>query len=110
MALREGRSHREGRAPGGSLAAAWPLAVSVLGGWLRQQSRRPGAVGGAASVAVVVVNRSASLLSEVTAEVAKATSTEKKSARPPHTGKRRTSRSKASRPGAETTGRSKSAN
>lgn len=73
MALRERGSHRERGIPGGSLIAAWPLAVSVLGGWLRQQARRPGPVGGVAGLAVVVVNRSARLLNEVSAEVARAT-------------------------------------
>ncbi|MGA7172561.1 MAG: hypothetical protein WA809_08260 [Candidatus Dormiibacterota bacterium] len=73
MALRERASHRGRGIPGSSLIAAWPLAVSVMGGWLRQQSRRPGPVGDAAGLAVVVVNRSARLLGEVSAEVVRAT-------------------------------------
>ncbi|MGP8248867.1 MAG: hypothetical protein ACLQNU_02865 [Candidatus Dormibacteria bacterium] len=52
----------------------WPGAVSALGGWLREQSRRPGAVGVAAGVAVAVVNRSARVVAEISAEVMRATS------------------------------------
>lgn len=52
---------------------AWPVAVSVLGGWLRGQARRQGPLGDAAQLVAMVVNRSASLLSEVSAEVARAT-------------------------------------
>ncbi|MGA8207483.1 MAG: hypothetical protein WB867_05615, partial [Candidatus Dormiibacterota bacterium] len=50
--------------------------VSALGSWLRQESRRPGPVGVAAGVAVVVVNRSACLIGEISAEVVRATSDE----------------------------------
>lgn len=48
----------------------------MLGGWLRQQALRPGPLGGAAGAAVTVVNRSASLMCEVSAEVARATARE----------------------------------
>ena len=95
MALKE-RPTRPGRGiPGSSLAAAWPLAVSVLGGWLKQQSRRRGPLGGAAGVAVVVVNRSASLLTEVSSEVARATAREDGGAKAATGPKRGTSSRKA---------------
>ena len=95
MALRQ-RPPRPGRGfPGQSVVAAWPAAVSVLGGWLRHQSRRPGPVGAAAGVAVVVVNRSAKILSEISAEVARATGGEDASAATSAPAKRRVQRRKA---------------
>ncbi len=107
MALRE-RPPRPGRGiPGSSLISAWPLAVSVLGGWLRQQSRRSGPVGDAAGVAVVLVNRSASLLSEVTAEVARATAGDDGGAKTTTAPERRTASRKA-RPKSTAAGRGKS--
>ncbi|HVC22028.1 MAG TPA: hypothetical protein VNH82_01130 [Candidatus Dormibacteraeota bacterium] len=78
---------------------AWPVAVSRAGRWLRQQSRRPGPIGDAAGLAVVLVNRSASRLSEVSAEMARATSAEVTAARHATSGKhRRSSGHKVSRP------------
>jgi hypothetical protein len=65
----------------GSHRLPWPGAVSALGGWLREQSRRPGPVGVAAGVAVVVVNRSACLVGEISAEVIRATSDQGAAAR-----------------------------
>ena len=61
---------------------------------MRQQSRRPGPVGDAAGLAVLVVNRSASLLSEVSAEVARATARESGGATAATTRKRRSPRRK----------------
>jgi hypothetical protein len=97
VAVRQSRSRPGRDTPGSSRPPAWPLAVSVLGGWLRQQSRRPGPIGDAASVAVVVVNRSASLLREVGAEVARATSSEENEASKPAPGKRRSGGAKGAR-------------
>jgi capsular polysaccharide biosynthesis protein len=107
VAVRQRRSRPGGDTPGRSRPAAWPLAVSVLGGWLRRQSRRPGPIGDAASVAVVVVNRSASLLREVGDELARATSSEEQAAPKPVPGKRRSGGAKEAHSKSRAPGRSK---
>ncbi|HVC39542.1 MAG TPA: hypothetical protein VNH20_06175 [Candidatus Dormibacteraeota bacterium] len=78
MAVKGRQQRRGGGVPFRVAGSAWPVAVSAVGSWLRQQARREGPVGGAAELTVVVVNRSATLLCELSAEVARAT------ARPDH--------------------------
>ncbi|MGH7666115.1 MAG: hypothetical protein ACREN1_02210 [Candidatus Dormibacteria bacterium] len=48
--------------------------MSGAGEWLRQQAARRGALGAVAEVATVMVNRTATLVSEASAELARATS------------------------------------
>ncbi|HEY6537435.1 MAG TPA: hypothetical protein VI138_00135 [Candidatus Dormibacteraeota bacterium] len=76
MAVRDRQEHPSRGRLGYLDRGPWRLAVSVLGGWLRQQSARPGPIGEAASVAALVVNRSAQVVSDVSAEVARATAGE----------------------------------
>jgi len=47
-----------------------------LAGWLRRQADRPGPLGDAAGLTVAAVHRSAGIVSEISGEVARATSSE----------------------------------
>jgi hypothetical protein len=76
VAVRGPRANRRRGHGLGSLASDWPQMVSALGCWLRQQADRGGPVGGAACVAVTVVNRAAEIAGAVSAEVLRATSSE----------------------------------
>ncbi|MGH7611157.1 MAG: hypothetical protein ACREN4_03980 [Candidatus Dormibacteria bacterium] len=61
----------------------WLDMVALSGAWLEQQAHRPGAPGAAAGLARSALHRSARMVSEVGAEVARATAAEQRDHPPP---------------------------